>query len=124
MPIFVIHEHNARNLHWDLRLESGGKLKSWAIPKQPPRTKEIKRLAIQVEDHLKSYANFEGEITEGYGKGRVKIWDKGTYTLKSKSPTKLVFILQGKVLKGKYCLIKADFADDKNKNQWLFFRIA
>ncbi|MBU1706227.1 3'-phosphoesterase [Patescibacteria group bacterium] len=124
MPTFVIHEHHARNLHWDLRLESGGKLKSWALPKQPPRTKNLKRLAIQVEDHLKSYANFEGEITEGYGKGKVKIWDKGTYTLESKSPTKLVFILQGKILKGKYCLIKADFSDDKNKNQWLFFRIA
>jgi len=124
MPIFVIHEHQARNLHWDLRLESGGKLKSWALPKQPPRTKNVKRLAIQVEDHLLSYANFEGDIEEGYGKGRVRIWDKGSYTFESKTPKKFVFTLQGKMLKGKYCLIKADFEDDVKKNNWLFFKMA
>ena len=126
MPIFVIHEHRAKKLHWDLRLESGGVLKSWAVPKQPPRSKNLKRLAISVEDHPQSYANFQGEIKEGYGKGRVRIWDKGNYSFESKSPKKLVFILQGKILKGKYCLIKADFkdSDDKKKNdQWLFFRI-
>jgi|TARA_Y100000310_G_C20683333_1_gene817422 DNA ligase D-like protein (predicted 3'-phosphoesterase) len=126
MPIFVIHEHHARNLHWDLRLESGGVLRSWALPKQPPRSKGIKRLAIQVEDHAKSYADFEGEIKEGYGKGKVKIWDKGNYTYESKSPKKFVFNLQGKVLKGKYCLIKPEFKDNKGKKkdgQWLFFRI-
>ena len=60
MPIFVIHEHHATHLHWDLRLEVAGVLKSWALPKALPRTKGIKRLAIQVEDHLKSYADFEG----------------------------------------------------------------
>lgn len=125
MPIFVIHEHNAKKLHWDLRLESGGVLKSWALPKQPPRAKNIKRLAIHVEDHLKSYAHFEGKITEGYGKGTVKIWDKGNYSLESKTPSKWVFILQGKVIKGKYCLVKANFGEEDNKkNQWLFFRIA
>ncbi len=124
MPSYVIHEHHAKKLHWDFRLESGGVLKSWAIPKQPPRTRNIKRLAIQVEDHPKSYINFEGEIKEGYGKGKVKIWDKGNYKFESKSPKKIVFILQGKILKGKYCLIKADFKDDKKKNTWLFFRIA
>jgi bifunctional non-homologous end joining protein LigD len=125
MPQFVIHEHHARRLHWDLRLESGGVLKSWALPKQPPRSQSVKRLAIQVEDHPKNYANFEGEIEGGYGKGKVRIWDKGNYSLETKSPKKWVFILQGKILKGKYCLIKADFKDDKGKekkNHWLFFR--
>ena len=122
MPIYVIHEHRSRNLHWDLRLESGGVLKSWALPKQPPRAKNIKRLAIKVEDHPKSYANFEGEIKEGYGKGKVKIWDKGNYTFESKSPKKFVFNLQGKVLKGKYALVKANFKGGKD-NQWLFFRM-
>lgn len=123
MPIFVVHEHQARKLHWDFRLESGGVLKSWAIPKMPPRLKNLKRLAIKVDDHPLSYASFQGIIEEGYGKGKVSIWDKGTYTLESKNPKKLVFLLQGKVLKGKYCLVKADFADVKKKNDWLFFRI-
>ena len=124
MPIFVIHEHKAKNIHWDLRLESGGVLKSWALPKIPSWTKNVKRLAIQIKDHPKSYANFEGEIKEGSGKGKVKIWDKGNYKYESKSPKKFVFNLQGKVLRGKYCLIKPDFKDDNGKdNQWLFFRI-
>ena len=128
MPIYVIHEHHAKRLHWDLRLESGGKLKSWAIPKQPPRLKNLKRLAIQVPDHAKSYADFEGEIKEGYGKGRVKIWDKGNYKLESKSPKKWVFTLQGKVLKGKYALVKANFepkeGKEKKDDQWLLMKIS
>jgi DNA ligase D-like protein (predicted 3'-phosphoesterase) len=99
----------------------GGVLKSWAIPKQPPRTKEFKRLAIQVEDHLLSYANFEGEIKEGYGKGKVKIWDNGTYKLIEKTPSKIIFELQGKKLRGKYCLIKTNYGN--KKNSWLIFKI-
>ena len=123
MPIFVIHEHHATHLHWDLRLEVAGVLKSWALPKALPRTKGIKRLAIQVEDHLKSYADFEGEIKEGYGKGTVKIWDKGTYRLESKEPEKIVFKLKGKILNGKYFLLKTNFGNEKNKDKnWLFFR--
>src|SRR3989344_1269589 len=121
MPIFVIHEHNATNLHWDLRLEMGGFLKSWAIPKQPPLTKGIKRLAVQTEDHLRSYATFEGEIKEGYGKGLVKIWDKGKYKIEEKTGDKLVFDLQGFKLKGRYCLIHAKLGGDE-KN-WLFFKL-
>jgi len=100
-----------------------GVLKSWAVPKQPPRTKNIKRLAIQVEDHLASYANFEGEIKEGYGKGTVKIWDKGTYTLDEKTPEKIIVHLHGKVLNGKYVLIKTKINDDKNSGKnWLLFK--
>lgn len=121
MPIFVVHEHHAKNLHWDFRLESGGVLKSWAIPKIPPLKQGLKRLAIQVEDHSKNYANFQGEIKEGYGKGLVKILDKGTYTLESKKPNKIVFLLQGKIMKGKYALIKTDYG--KNKKGWLLMKI-
>ena len=123
MPIFVIHEHHARNLHWDLRLEMKGVLKSWAIPKQPPRTKAIKRLAIKVPDHLKSYADFEGEIEEGlYGAGKVKIWDKGTYKLIAKDKDKIEFELKGKILEGKYVLVKTKYGNKPEKS-WLFFKL-
>ncbi len=122
MPIFVVQEHHATHLHWDFRLGMGGVLKSWAIPKRPPRTKGIKRLAIQVPDHLRSYANFEGEIEEGlYGAGKVKIWDKGTYKLIEKSPKKIEFELKGKILKGKYVLVKTNYGKNPEKN-WLFFK--
>lgn len=121
MPTFVIQEHNASHLHWDFRLELSGVLKSWAIPKIPPFKKGIKRLAIQVDDHPKSYADFEGEIKEGYGKGSVRIWDKGNFSLKERTPKKIVFILQGKVMKGEYALIKTDYGD--KKNSWLLMKI-
>ncbi|MFC1682077.1 DNA polymerase ligase N-terminal domain-containing protein [Nanoarchaeota archaeon] len=120
-PSFVIQEHNASHLHWDFRLEIKGVLKSWAIPKQPPKTKGIKRLAIQVEDHTLDYANFEGEITEGYGKGTVKIWDRGTYELIQKKKDKIEFELHGKKLNGKYVLIKTNYGSKPEKS-WLFFK--
>jgi DNA ligase D-like protein (predicted 3'-phosphoesterase) len=116
--IFVLHEHWASHHHFDLRLEMDGVLKSWAVPKDPPLKKGIKRLAIQVEDHPLSYANFEGEIPEGfYGAGKVKIWDKGNYDLVERDEKKIVFVLKGKKLAGKYCLLKFR---DKN---WLFFKL-
>ncbi len=119
--LFVIHFHRASHDHYDLRLEIEGVLKSWAVPKEPPKTKGIKRLAIQVEDHPLSYAKFEGVIPEGhYGAGTVKIWDKGTYELEEKKPSKIVFELNGKKLKGKYVLIKTKYAGEKS---WLFFRV-
>ena len=120
MSIYVIHLHFARKKHYDFRLAINGKLKSWAIPKIPPRAKGTKRLAIQVEDHSMSYANFEGVIKEGYGKGTVKIWDKGNYILEDKKPSKIGFELHGKKLKGKYVLIKTAYG--KNKKGWLFFK--
>ncbi len=124
MPIFVIHEHHATHLHWDLRLEMQGVLKSWALPKEPAKSKNIKRLAIQTEDHDLSYKDFEGTIPEGmYGAGKVKIWDKGTYILDSKKSEKIVFHLHGKKLKGKYVLLKTKFGKERNKwKYWLFFR--
>lgn len=122
MPIFVVHEHHAKNLHWDFRLESGGKLKSWAVPKLPPTKKGEKRLAIEVVDHKLSYAKFQGEIIEGYGKGLVKIWDKGNYSLIEKTPKKIVFLLQGKKLHGKYALIKTDYGSKPEKS-WLLMKL-
>lgn len=118
MPRFVIHEHHARNLHWDLRLEIGGVLKSWAVPKQPPKIAGVKRLAIEVGDHPLSYVDFEGSIPEGrYGAGTVKIWDYGSYVLDGRAPAKIVFTLNGKRLSGTYCLIKTRLG-------WLFFKKA
>ena len=124
MPKFVIQKHKATNLHYDFRLEISGKLKSWAIPKIPPKKSGIKRLAIQVPDHALSYANFEGIIPEGsYGAGTVEIWDSGTYEMKSKHTDKLVFVLHGKKLTGEYCLILfKPKKDTDNKKKWLFFK--
>ncbi len=119
--IYVIHEHHASHLHWDFRLEMDGVLKSWAVPKIPPTTKDIKRLAIQVEDHPLDYASFQGIIPEGnYGAGKVIIWDKGKYSLIEKTSNKIFIELHGKKLKGKYCLVKTNF---KDKKSWLFFKL-
>ncbi|MCX5903171.1 MAG: ATP-dependent DNA ligase [Proteobacteria bacterium] len=117
---FVIHEHHATHLHWDLRLELDGALKSWAVPKEPPAEAGTKRLAIQVEDHPLDYIDFEGVIEEGYGKGEVKIWDKGELAVESRAKNKIVFFLYGKKLAGKFTLLKFAKAGE---NGWLFFKV-
>ena len=119
--IYTIQKHYASHLHWDLRLEMQGVLKSWAVPKQPPKTKGTKRLAIKVEDHPLSYAKFKGTIPEGnYGAGKVEIWDKGTYELIEKKKDVLVINIHGEKLKGEYCLVKVKFQG--RKNNWLFMK--
>ena len=119
-PIYVIQKHHASHLHWDLRLEFDGVLKSWAVPKEPSKDPKTKRLAVKVEDHPLEYAEFEGEIPEGqYGAGKVKIWDKGTFEVIEKEDTKIIFNIKGKKLKGTFCLIKFTKAGPKN---WLFFK--
>jgi DNA ligase D-like protein (predicted 3'-phosphoesterase) len=116
--VYVIQKHQATRLHWDLRLEMDGVLKSWAVPKEPPAEKGVKRLAVQVEDHPLDYATFAGTIPKGeYGAGTVEIWDKGTYALVDKKPNKIIFEVKGERLKGTFCLIR--FKEDKN---WLFFK--
>ena len=114
---FVVQEHRASRLHWDFRLELDGTLKSWAVPKGPPMEAGIRRLAVQVEDHPVDYINFKGTIPKGeYGAGSVKIWDKGTFKLKTRTDNMYEFWLKGKRLKGKYALVRF-----KDKN-WLIFK--
>jgi len=115
---YVIQKHAATHLHYDLRLEMDGALKSWAIPKEPPTAPNVRRLAVQVEDHPIEYGNFEGTIPEGeYGAGSVEIWDKGTYKLIDRKEDKLIVDINGNRLKGTYILVR--FKDQKN---WLFFK--
>ncbi|KXA91680.1 3'-phosphoesterase [candidate division MSBL1 archaeon SCGC-AAA259A05] len=118
--IYVIQRHDASKLHHDLRLEMNGVLKSWAIPKEPPTKKGIKRLAIKTEDHPLGYANFEGTIPEGqYGAGGVEIWDEGEYELLERKPNENIIVkIKGEKLRGKYCLINFS-GEEKN---WLFFK--
>lgn len=130
--IFVIQEHHARRHHYDLRLEAGGVLKSWAVPKQPTLNPEVKRLAIQVEDHTYAYKDFEGTIASGYGAGSVKIWDHGTYSVDAtnaaESEKKILegikkgmihFTLQGEKLQGLFHLIKLK---NSERDAWLLIK--
>ncbi len=117
---FVIHEHHARRLHYDLRLEKDGVLKSWAVPKGPPEKSGDRRLAVQVEDHPLEYGRFEGTIPEGqYGAGTVKIWDRGFYEPLVWKDDKIEFIIKGEKMEGRYVLVKFKKAE---KNNWLFFK--
>jgi len=117
--VYVIQKHKATTLHYDLRLEYKGVLKSWAITKIPSKSIKSKRLAIQTEDHPLSYAKFSGKIPKGnYGAGEVSIWDSGKYELIDKNSKKWIINLHGKKLKGKYNLIKTNYT----KNSWLFFK--
>jgi len=119
--IFVIHEHHATRLHWDLRLEIGGVLRSWAVPKDPIDVNYgTRRLAIQVEDHPIEYAGFEGEIPAGmYGAGTVKLWDSGEFILEENRINKLTFELKGKKLNGVFYLV---YVPKMGENSWLFIK--
>lgn len=124
-PIYVVHEHHASHLHYDLRLEFEGVLKSWAVPKGIPLTLEDgKRLAVQTEDHPLEYASFAGTIPEGnYGAGEVKIWDSGAFEVIEKTENKIIFKVNGKKIKGTYNLIRATFGEiAKSGKNWLIFR--
>ena len=117
---FVVQEHHARHLHYDLRLERDGVLKSWAVPKGIPETPGERHLAVAVEDHPLEYAGFAGEIPKGeYGAGTVAIWDSGTYETKHWDEGKIEVRLHGKRLSGLYVLVKFRRAGDKD---WLLFR--
>lgn len=123
--LFVVQKHRARSLHFDLRLEIRGVLKSWAVPKGVPKKIGEKHLAIATEDHPLEYAHFEGVIPEGnYGAGKVEIWDRGHFlNLKRRSlfdclkKGVIEFKAEGKRVKGSYALIHF-----REKN-WLWMKI-
>ena len=119
---FVIQRHDARRLHYDLRLERDGALASWAVPKGLPLKAGERHLAVHVEDHPLEYASFEGTIPAGeYGAGTVEIWDRGTYELlEEKSNGGLTVRLQGERLDGVWTLVPASL--DGNPKNWLLMR--
>jgi bifunctional non-homologous end joining protein LigD len=129
---FVVQKHDASHLHYDLRLEMEGMMKSWAVPKGPSLDPSQKRLAMQVEDHPISYNTFEGTIPKGeYGAGVVIVWDKGTYTSKEKKSRaeeekeflaglkkgNLKFLMNGKKLKGGFALFRF-----KSEKEWILVK--
>jgi DNA ligase D-like protein (predicted 3'-phosphoesterase) len=121
--VYVIQKHQASHLHYDLRLEEGGVLKSWAIPKLPPQEEGLRRLAVETEDHPLGYEEFEGVIPEGeYGAGKVEVWDQGTYLPQETDPGKQIVEIKGHKLSGRYGLIKLKVKDPEDKN-WLFFKL-
>jgi bifunctional non-homologous end joining protein LigD len=119
---FVIHEHHARRLHWDLRLEREGTLASWAVPKGLPQAPGENHLAVAVEDHPLEYLDFEQEIPKGqYGAGEVIIWDRGTYECLKWEPRKVEVALHGERVDARYALFPID-KDEQPKN-WLIHRM-
>ena len=121
---FVVQHHAARHLHYDLRLEMEGVLRSWAVPKGPSPNPADKRLAVMVEDHPLEYAGFEGRIPDGnYGAGAVIVWDRGRWTplndpMEGLRAGKLLFDLHGYKLRGKWTLVKTK----RSANEWLLIK--
>ncbi|HDR73780.1 MAG TPA: DNA ligase [Methanoculleus sp.] len=133
-PVFVIQKHKASTLHYDFRLEVGGVLTSWAVPKGPSLDSRHKRLAVPTEDHPLAYADFEGVIPEGeYGAGTVIVWDRGTYrNLRAEKEDdgasmeealeegKVEVWLEGEKVRGGFALIRTGTGEDA---RWLLIKL-
>src|SRR5918996_4873588 len=117
-PRFVVQEHHARSLHWDLRIEHDGALASWAVPKGIPPDPRRNHLAVRTEDHPLEYLDFHGEIPEGeYGAGTMKIWDRGTYETHKWRKDEVMVTFHGERVRGRYVLFRTD-----GKN-WMIHRM-
>jgi bifunctional non-homologous end joining protein LigD len=123
---FVIHEHSATRLHWDLRLERDGVLASWAVPKGLPNAPKENHLAVWTEDHPLEYVDFHGEIPKGqYGAGTMTIWDRGSYEVLKWEPRKIEVALHGARVDARYALfpISSEQASDGRLKQWMIHRM-
>jgi bifunctional non-homologous end joining protein LigD len=127
-PIFVVQKHRASRLHYDFRLEIGGVLVSWAVPKGPSLSPRERRLAVQTEDHPLGYAAFEGKIPPGnYGAGTVIVWDYGRWEMQppEADPERalregaLKFVLRGRKLRGRWALVRMK---GRGAREWLLIK--
>ncbi|MGO9902062.1 MAG: DNA ligase D [Solirubrobacteraceae bacterium] len=122
-PRFVVQEHHATRLHWDLRLEHDGVAVSWAIPNGIPPTPKENRLAVHTEDHPLQYLEFEGEIPKGsYGAGTMRIWDRGTFEIVKWEQRKVEVVFHGERLRGRYGLFPIGRAGE-NESDWMIHRM-
>jgi bifunctional non-homologous end joining protein LigD len=128
---FIVQKHDATRLHWDLRLEVDGVLKSWAVTRGPSPDPDIKRLAVRTEDHPLAYATFEGTIPKGeYGGGTVMLWDRGTWApVEGKSAKDLAkghlhFTLQGERMKGEWLLVRLKKKPGEKRENWLLRKVS
>ena len=125
---FVIQKHAASRLHYDFRLELGGTLKSWAVPKGPSLDPKVRRMAVHVEDHPLSYASFEGVIPKGqYGAGTVIVWDRGTWEPVGDPQAgykagKLKFDMHGEKLRGRWNLVRMHGREGERQEPWLLIK--
>jgi bifunctional non-homologous end joining protein LigD len=118
-PRFVVQEHSARRLHWDLRLEHEEVAASWAVPNGIPEDPAENRLAVRTEDHPLEYLEFEGEIPAGeYGAGTVRIWDRGTYECEKWEEGKVIVSFDGERLSGRYALFRT-----RGERDWMIHRM-
>ena len=128
--LFIVQKHDATRLHWDLRLEVGGVLRSWAITKGPSPDPDVKRLAVRTEDHPMSYAEFEGTIPKGeYGGGTVMVWDRGTWAPVEGKSSKdldeghLHFTLHGERMRGEWLLVRLKPRPGEKRENWLLRKL-
>jgi DNA ligase D-like protein (predicted 3'-phosphoesterase) len=125
VPVFVVQKHAATSLHYDFRLEVGGAMRSWAVPKGPSTDPSQRRLAMQVDDHPMSWNEFEGVIGSGYGAGTVIVWDRGEFraTTPDQSMGEALdagyarFALEGRKLRGEWSLRR--MSGTGRERQWL-----